>query len=113
MSSNAERAEEPGRRRPAQVTEQRRVLDGGRRRSPHAADNPGAVAAARRDAVAMLPKQTMVTFRKHITEPSEQVAAPPSRWQTFTLPVSFCIKRRPLIVMFLTFFRKNTQRTRS
>ena len=27
---------------------------------------------------AMLPKQAMGTFRKHITKPSEQVAAPPS-----------------------------------
>ena len=29
-------------------------------------------------AAAMLPKQAKGTFRKHITKPSEQVAAPPS-----------------------------------
>ena len=31
-------------------------------------------------ASAMLPKQARGAFRKHITKPSEQVAAPPSRW---------------------------------
>ena len=34
--------------------------------------SPGSTEAA------MLPKQTRGTFRKHITKPSEQVAAPPS-----------------------------------
>ena len=30
-------------------------------------------------AAAMLPKQARGTFRKHVTKPSEQVAAPPSK----------------------------------
>ena len=32
----------------------------------------------------MLPKQARGTFRKHITKPSEQVAAPPSRDVAFS-----------------------------
>ena len=42
----------------------------------------------------MLPKQARVTFRKHITKPSEQVAAPPSSKVATKYPLQTADQRR-------------------
>ena len=58
-------------------------------------------------AAAMLPKQARGTFRKHITKPSEQVSAPPSRRDTNLLSVRTKLSVDLGIgVYFLTFDAK-------